>query len=252
MARSTTTAEAAPPGATPREVALDVSGMTCGSCATRVERVLGRHPGVARAAVNFATGRAVVDLDDLGSVDELVSAVARIGYGASPATPPAEGDPNPDDAARRVWVRRLLVAWPLGIAVFVLGMWFMHDRWARWLAFALATPVQLWAGLPFLRSAATRARARTANMDTLIAMGTLTAYLFSAYQVVFGPLHADHYFDTAALIIAFLLLGRYFEARRQGPGLASAASAAGAGRQGRPRRPRRRGTHGPRRGRPRR
>ena len=106
MARSTTTAEAAPPGATPREVALDVSGMTCGSCATRVERVLGRQPGVARAAVNFATGRAVVDLDDGGSVDELVSAVARIGYGASPATPPAEGDPDPDDAARRVWVRR--------------------------------------------------------------------------------------------------------------------------------------------------
>jgi len=77
----------------------------------------------------------------------------------------------------------------------------------------LTTPVQFWAGWPFLAGAVARARARTANMDTLITVGTLAAYVFSAWQVSFGGRHAEHYLDTSALIIAFLLLGRYFEAR---------------------------------------
>src|SRR5205807_65920 len=82
---------------------------------------------------------------------------------------------------------------------------------------ALTIPVQFWAGYPFLEQAAVRARVLQANMDTLIAMGTLAAFGFSAYQVVFGsPHHAEHYLDTSALIIAFLLLGRYFEARAKG------------------------------------
>src|SRR5581483_9670673 len=85
-----------------------------------------------------------------------------------------------------------------------------------WSAFALATPVQFWAGWPFLHQAAVRARSGAANMDTLIALGTLAAYLFSAAQVTFGHEHSEHYFDSAALIIAFLLLGRYFEARAKG------------------------------------
>ncbi len=90
------------------------------------------------------------------------------------------------------------------------------EPWARWSALALTVPIQFWAGWPFLHQAAVRARARQANMDTLISMGTMAAFTFSAYQVVFGPSHSDHYFDTAALIIAFLLLGRYFEARAKG------------------------------------
>ncbi|MGQ0521123.1 MAG: copper-translocating P-type ATPase, partial [Actinomycetota bacterium] len=92
----------------------------------------------------------------------------------------------------------------------------MHEPWARWSAFALTVPVQFWAGYPFLHQAALRARARQANMDTLIAIGTLAAFAYSAVNVAFGPHHSDHYFDTSALIIAFLLLGRYFEARARG------------------------------------
>jgi copper-transporting P-type ATPase V len=107
----------------------------------------------------------------------------------------------------------VLVAWPLGLAVLVLSLGFMDDPSARWTALALATVVQFWAGWPFLREAAVRARHRQANMDTLIAVGTLAAYVFSVWQVVFGGGHAEHYFDTSALIIAFLLLGRYLEAR---------------------------------------
>ncbi len=202
------------------EVEFAVSGMTCGSCAARVEKALGRHDGVVGAGVNFATGTAVVTFDPSQvSPERLSAAVDKIGYGLAPTgTGPDDSDTEVDDeaAVQRLWLRRVLVAWPLGLAVLVLSVAWMMEPWARWSALVLATPVQFWAGWPFLQQAALRARARQANMDTLIAMGTLSAYTFSAYQVIFGPSHSDHYFDTAALIIAFLLLGRYFEARAKG------------------------------------
>jgi len=205
------------------EVELTVTGMTCGSCAARVERTLARQDGVERAAVNLATERAVVAYDpERLRVDDLVAAVGKIGYGLAPAAraaaPSGPGETPADAEAefQAMWLRRVLVAWPLGLAVLVLSMVWMDEPWARWSAFALATPVQFWAGWPFLHQAAVRARVGAANMDTLIAIGTLAAYVFSAAQVVFGHRHAEHYFDSAALIIAFLLLGRYFEARAKG------------------------------------
>ncbi len=198
-----------------KELEFTVSGMTCGSCAARINKVLARQPGVEEARVNFATGKAVVAFDPSQvSVDDLVGAVGKAGYGLSPAEPYAEIDEvDTEDTLQRMWLRRVLLAWPLGVTVLVLSMAAMHEPWARWSALALTVPVQFWAGWPFLHQAAVRARSRQANMDTLIAMGTLAAFSFSTYQVVFGPPHAAHYFDTAALIIAFLLLGRYFEAR---------------------------------------
>ncbi len=200
------------------EVELAVSGMTCGSCAARVEKVLSRQPGVAHAGVNFATERATVVLDpEEVSVEDLTARVAKLGYGLVPMTPStSEQAPGTEAGPQAMWLRRVVVAWPLGLVVLVLSMAFMHDPWARWGALALTVPVQFWAGYPFLHQAAVRARARQANMDTLIAIGTLAAFSFSTYQVVFGEAHSDHYFDTAALIIAFLLLGRYFEARAKG------------------------------------
>ena len=201
------------------DLELAVSGMTCGSCAARVERTLGRQPGVSKASVNFATSRAHVTLDSAFSLESVISPVEAIGYGLTPIGDEAlaeAAEAAAEDAEQRRWLRRVLIAWPLGVAVLVMSFGFMEEPWARWGAFALATPVQFWAGWPFLAGAARRAKARTANMDTLIAIGTLAAYLFSAYEVVFGGRHAEHYFDTAALIIAFLLLGRYFEARAKG------------------------------------
>jgi cation-transporting ATPase V/Cu+-exporting ATPase len=213
----------APTPVIPKEIEFDVTGMTCGSCAARVERTLSRQEGVERAAVNLATERAVVAFDPgRVAVEDLISAVVKAGYGLEPAVPDsaAAGDTgeavDAEDRLRAMWLRRVLVAWPLGIAVMVLSMVWMDDAWARWTAFALATPVQFWAGWPFLHQAAVRARSGAANMDTLIAIGTLAAYVFSAAQVAFGHRHAEHYFDSAALIIAFLLLGRYFEARAKG------------------------------------
>lgn len=199
-------------------VELVVSGMTCGSCANRVERVLSRHEGVKDAAVNFATGRATVHLDRAKvGVDDLVEAVAKAGYGLASVAEAGDEDLEESEAqVRSMWLRRVAVAWPLGVMVLVLSVFFMEDPWARWAALVLATPVQFWAGFPFLRAAAVRLRAFQANMDTLISMGTLAAFSFSTYQVVFGGRYAAHYFDTSALIIAFLLLGRFFEATAKG------------------------------------
>ncbi|MFP5317609.1 MAG: heavy metal translocating P-type ATPase [Acidimicrobiia bacterium] len=209
------------------EVELEVSGMTCGSCSARVQRTLNKQDGVEEAHVNLATNRAVVRFDpDQVSVDDLVAAVTRTGYGLAPVEPHAPegaadgdepvGDHDHEAAAQKMWRRRLVVAWPLALAVLVLSMAWMHEEWARWWAFGLTVPVQFWAGWPFLHQAAVRARTFSANMDTLIAIGTLAAFTYSAYQVAYTHPHTDHYFDTAAVIIAFLLLGRYFEARAKG------------------------------------
>ena len=200
---------------TSAEIEMTVSGMTCGSCATRVKRALSKQPGVHQASVNFATNQATVSFDPTSvQPDDLVAAVSKIGYGLSPVEIAGQDNKAEDESVlQREWLRRVLVAWPLGIGVLVLSLFYMHESWARWSALVLASPVQFWAGYPFLHQAVIRARSRQANMDTLIAIGTMAAFTFSAYQVVLGPAHSDHYLDTSALIISFLLLGRYFEAR---------------------------------------
>jgi cation-transporting ATPase V len=194
------------------EVDLEVTGMTCGSCAARVQKVLTRQPGVSRADVNFATGRARVVLED-GAVDlaALTAAVDRIGYGAAPLTAGERLDPREgEERAQAAWRRRALVAWPLAAVVLVLSLTAMDSTPARWAMAVLTVPVQFWVGWPFLEVAVDRARARTANIDTLIALGTLAAFTYSAVGLFTD---GDLYFDTAAVIIAFLVLGRYFEAR---------------------------------------
>jgi len=198
---------------------FDVEGMTCGSCAARVQRVLGKQEGVAHAEVNFATGRARVALGAPVEVDALEAAVDRIGYGLKPvSTAPAPDGEGPEDRGRQAWLRRVLISWPLAVVVVALSMLggetVMTDPRARWAMFALTTPVQFGVGWPFLREAARRARRRTANMDTLIALGTLAAYGFSTFQLLTGG--HELYFESAAVIIAFLVLGRYFEARAKG------------------------------------
>jgi cation-transporting ATPase V/Cu+-exporting ATPase len=205
-------------------VDFKVEGMTCGSCAARVQRVLDRQAGVARADVNFATGRARVVYDAAAvAVDDLRAAVDRIGYRIEPLDREAAGGAgrsrdrlDDQEAAAAGWLRRVLVAWPLALATAVLAMWpgLSDAAWTRPATLALATPVQLWAGWPFLRAAARRALRRGANMDTLIALGTLAAYGFSLVQLVTGGERL--YFESAAVIIAFVVLGKYFEARAKG------------------------------------
>ncbi len=193
-----------------------VEGMTCGSCAARVQKVLGRQDGVRSAEVNFATSRARVEVADAVAVDELQAAVAKIGYRLTAVTGGSEPETgDAEDVARRAWLRRVVIAWPLSLVVLALSMFggeaVMMDPRARLATFALTTPVQFYVGWPFLREAAKRARSLTANMDTLIAIGTLAAYGYSVWALATGVM--ELYFETAALVIAFLVLGRYFEAR---------------------------------------
>jgi copper-transporting P-type ATPase V len=202
----------------PIRLDLPVSGMTCGSCAARVERVLARADGVTAAQVNFATGLAHVEVDPGTDPARLQEAVRRIGYDlASPHA--ADADPSEAERdAQRAWMWRAVLAWPpalivlyLSMAPMALGGEMALAAWQRWTIFGLTLPVQFVAGWPFLREAARRAVRVSANMDTLIALGTLAAFGYSTV-VLFQGGH-DLYFEVAAMIIAFLVLGRYFEAR---------------------------------------
>ncbi|MGQ0481976.1 MAG: heavy metal translocating P-type ATPase [Pseudonocardia sp.] len=217
-----------------------VRGMTCGSCANRVQRTLGKQPGVASAEVNFATSAARVVLvgasgQQPADPEALRAAVDKAGYqlespggrpgggageraatqdgGAGPGEQAAPEEEDEEASAQRAWFWRTVLAWPLGLAIMGLAFWPAASQWwwAPWLQLVLATPVQFDAGWPFLRGAAQRLRRLSANMDTLIALGTLTAYVFSIVQLLRG--RPELYFETAALLIAFLTLGRYFEVR---------------------------------------
>ncbi len=158
-------------------IELDVTGMSCGSCVARVQSALSAAPGVAEARVNFATGRATVDVGaDSTDAQQLVEAVERIGYGAravdAGARSPAESLAEIEAAEatdRAGWLRRVIVAVPLAAVVVALTYSAPHDVTARWLTAALTVPIQFWCGLPFLRGAWVRARAHTTNMDTVSA-----------------------------------------------------------------------------------
>jgi cation-transporting ATPase V len=212
-------------------IELDVTGMTCGSCVARVQSALGAAPGVADARVNYATSRATVDVVSDGTdARQLVDVVERIGYGAKPVE---ESTRSPADAVAEIevaetedragWLRRVLVAVPLAAIVVVLTYSEPHDVTARWIVAVLCVPIQFWAGLPFLRGAWVRARARTTNMDTLIALGTLTAFAYATVELLTAPnvhihggpggeFNAHLHYDIPAVIIAFLCVGRWCEA----------------------------------------
>jgi cation-transporting ATPase V len=194
-----------------------VEGMTCGSCAARVQRVLAKTEGVADAEVNLATGRARVTLQRPLPAADLQARVAKIGYGLTPLAETPSGSDDPEERARRSWLRRVILVAPaavFAVATMLAGPTLMGDwRW-RLAMLAVATLVQFGIGWPFLREAARRARRGSANMDTLVAVGTLAAYGFSVVQLLTGGM--ELYFETAILLIAFLTLGRYFEARARG------------------------------------
>jgi copper-transporting P-type ATPase V len=195
-----------------------VEGMTCGSCAARVERTLSGHESVAKAQVNFAQGTARVLLDDGTDVEELRAAVERAGYALEPLAGAEETvDPvEHERRERRRWGWRVLVGTPPSLVVLWLAMFsgeLGEQTWARWTQLVLTTPVQFWVGWPFLREMARRARRLTANMDTLIGIGTLAAFGYSTVALATGGFL---YFEVAAIIIVFLSLGRYFEARAKG------------------------------------
>jgi len=198
------------------EVRLDLEGMTCASCAARIEKRLNRLDGV-EASVNFATEQATVRCDQSVTVDALVGAVESAGYHAHPAAPAhevhgAHDHDEPMPALRRRLIAAIALSIPLGLVAMVPALQF--DGW-EWLAFALATPVVFWCGGGFHRAAWNAARHGAATMDTLISIGTLAAWTWSAAVLVAG-LDAETYFEVAATVTTLILLGRYLEARAKG------------------------------------
>jgi heavy metal translocating P-type ATPase len=191
-----------------REVVLDIEGMTCASCVDRLERVLARQPAVAEARVSLATRTAAVRYA-AEDPSPLVQAVEKAGYGARLRETSSAGQPSPRDEIRD-YRRRLAVAAFCSFDVLVLSLVAAPGSRASVLAaWLLATPVQFYAGWPFLRAAWRAARQRVHTMDTLIACGSLAAYGYSARAAATGAHHV--YFDTSAMIVTLILLGRVLE-----------------------------------------
>ncbi|MER7536415.1 heavy metal translocating P-type ATPase [Streptomyces sp. NPDC097704] len=211
---------------------LAIGGMTCASCAARIEKKLNRMDGVT-ATVNYATEKARVEhAPDVG-VDALIATVVKTGYTAEePAPPVEERKDEPEDPELASLRQRLTVSALLATPVVLLAMVpsLQFDDW-QWLSLTLASPVVVWGGLPFHRAAWTNLRHGAATMDTLVSVGTLAAYGWSLWALFLGDagmpgmrhgfdLTADRahassaiYLEVAAGVVTFILLGRYLEAR---------------------------------------
>lgn len=210
---------------TPAPVELAIEGMTCASCANRIERKLNRMPGVS-ATVNYATETATVSLPDGTAVDDAIATVEQAGYGARRPEPE-----QPDVDALAPLRRRLVVSTVLAVPVVALSMVpAFQFPWWQWLALVLAAPVATWGAWPFHRAAALNARHGSATMDTLVSLGIVAAGLWSLWALVFGgaggpDMHMtfaftaprgaapEPYLEVAAAVTVFLLAGRYAEGR---------------------------------------
>lgn len=211
-------------------VVLDIGGMTCASCAGRIERKLNKLDGVT-ATVNFATEKATVDVASEVTPEQLIEAVETAGYTAQlPVTEPGENHVEDDPtAALRT---RLIVSAVLTVPVVAMAMVpaLQFTNW-QWLSLTLAAPVVVWGALPFHRAAWTNLRHGTATMDTLISMGTIAAFGWSLYALFWGTAGmpgmthpfslsispsdgtGNIYLEVAAGVTTFILAGRYFEAK---------------------------------------
>jgi Cu+-exporting ATPase len=216
-------------GVVTAQVELPITGMTCANCVATVERTLNRKvPGVVSASVNLATERATVEyIPGVATVAAMVQAVEAAGYGVVQAAAEEEledvearaREAEIADQTRKFWVG---VAFSLPLFVLsmardfgLLGPW-AHDPWVNWLFLALATPVQFYTGWDYYVGAYHALRNRTANMDVLVAMGSSVAYFYSIVVLLF-PGAGDHvYFETSALIITLIKLGKLLEARAKG------------------------------------
>ncbi|MBY0397181.1 MAG: heavy metal translocating P-type ATPase, partial [Thermoleophilia bacterium] len=219
----------APPPAPPpdaEEWNLAVGGMHCASCVSRVEAALRSVPGVSDARVNLATERASVRVDP-SRVDEsaLAEAARRAGYAARRAElRPGEGAESLRRDRRThvaAWRNRLIVGVILTLPLIALaylpvGAWLGLRRPVGWLMLPIAAALQVYLGGPYLRGAWERLRQGSSNMDTLIALGTSTAFGYSLYQLLFGDPHQAHYFMDAGIILTLITLGKYLEARSKG------------------------------------
>ena len=225
-----------------KQVDLAIAGMSCASCAGRVERALSRSDGVLSVSVNLATEQARVSLgtdraeDDAALAARLEAAVVEAGYGATLLRDDASGRPDDAEADRRERLHLILaclLSAPLLLSMLLhplFGLLHQDGLAARamlpgWVQFLLATPVQFWLGGRFYRAGAAALRARTGNMDLLVALGSSAAWALSTVQLLRGS--PMLYFESSALIVTFILFGKWLEhgARRRAADSVRALSA---------------------------
>jgi len=208
---------------------IPITGMTCANCAMTVERTLKKKvPGVVDASVNFASERAAVKyLPGLATLDDMIAAIEKAGYGAIRPDDTLEGE-DAELAARKAEIkdqtRKFLVGVLFATPLFILsmgrdfgliGMW-SHAAWINWLFLALATPVQFYTGWDYYTGGLKSLKNGSANMDVLVAMGSSVAYFYSLALLLF-PLLGNHvYFETSAVIITLIKLGKMLESRTKG------------------------------------
>lgn len=205
-----------------RKINLDVNGMHCQSCVTLLTKSIQKSPGVKYVNVNLATEKATVEFEEYKtSQNKIIDIISGLGYSARPSD--EKIDPEKINQKKQAEIKKLrntfifslVFAFPALIIGMVL-MWFGIDiPYKNYILFLLATPVQFIVGFEIYKSAFGALKNKSANMDTLIAIGTSAAYFYSLYVIFFNPM-GDQYFEAAAVLITFVMLGRYLEAVAKG------------------------------------
>ncbi len=204
---------------------IPVLDMTCASCAISTESIIKAQPGVVNASVNFATATVAVEyLPNLINIEDIQKAVQSIGYDLLIGNEDKEAETLEEIHAQKFGQLKRKTLWAslISIPVVVIGMFFMDMPYANEIMWVLSTPVVLWFGKDFFINAWKQTKHGSANMDTLVALGSGIAYLFSVFNTLFPSfwmergLHGHVYFEAAAVIISFILLGKLLEEKAKG------------------------------------
>lgn len=210
-------------------IEIPVTGMTCANCAANIERALNKKvEGIVNASVNFATERATIEyIPDAVTIEDMVAAIEAAGYGAISPDEIPEGE-DAEQAARQAEIedqtRKFIVGVVFALPLFVLSMardfgligaW-SHAAWVNWFFWLLATPVQFYTGWDYYVGGWKSLKNKSANMDVLVAMGSSVAYLYSWGVLIFPALGEHVYFETSAVIITLIKLGKMLESRTKG------------------------------------
>lgn len=203
---------------------VSVSNMTCAACAASVERFLKHQEGVVDASVNFANEQAHIEFSEVTSFDTLKTAVQAIGYDliATETDEDKKAVASQKENAYKQLKKRVIGALIFAVPLFVIGMFFMHMPYGNYIMWALSTPLVFYFGRQFYVGAWNQLKHRSANMDTLVAMSTGIAYLFSVFNTLFPNYWLSKgivphvYFEAAGIVVAFVLLGKLLEERAKG------------------------------------
>ena len=190
-----------------KKLTIEITGMTCDSCAKRIEKAIGTTKGVREAMVNFATKKATVTSST--PVEDIYKVIEGLGYGVVNEKSPAISE---EGIAKLEW-KRFLIAAILSVPVFIISMFMIHFKFSDFLQFFLTTIVIAWPGISFFRNAFKQLKHWSIGMDSLIALGVGAAYGYSAIALLRG---GDLYFESASIIITLILLGRFFETKARG------------------------------------